>query len=286
MTGQPDASSLSRIGFMQGRLSPMVDGRIQAFPWPYWREEFAAARRHGFTLMEWTLDADRLESNPLMTAAGRREIRELSADFGVRIVSLTGDCFMQEPFFKAEGAPRRRLLDRLERVLEACAELGIIHVVLPLVDAGRLENAGQEGALREGLERMTPVLRKQGLRLLFESDFDPPRLARFVETFDSSLFGVNYDIGNSAALGYDPVEEISTYGDRILNVHVKDRVLRGGTVPLGDGSADFPAVFRALRKAGYSGNFILQTARAGDDRHAAVLCAYRDAVTRWLGEAT
>lgn len=286
MTGQFDASLWSRIGFMQGRLSPMVDGRIQAFPWPYWREEFAVARRHGFTLMEWTLDAERFESNPLMTAAGRREIRSRSADYGVRIPSVTGDFFMQEPFFKREGARRRVLLDRLERVVEACAELGIIHVVLPLVDAGRLENAEQESTLREGLEGLMPVLRKQGLRLLFESDFDPPRLARFVQTFDSSLFGINYDIGNSAAMGFDPVEEISAYGDRVLNVHVKDRVIGGGTVPLGDGSADFRAVFRALGKAGYSGNFILQTARASDGRHAAALCAYRDAVARWLGEIT
>ena len=30
----------SRIGFMQGRLSELVDGRIQAFPWDSWQTEF------------------------------------------------------------------------------------------------------------------------------------------------------------------------------------------------------------------------------------------------------
>ena len=29
---------LQRIGFMQGRLSALVDGKIQAFPWGEWRE--------------------------------------------------------------------------------------------------------------------------------------------------------------------------------------------------------------------------------------------------------
>ena len=29
----------ARIGFMQGRLSPQVDGKIQAFPWVHWRDE-------------------------------------------------------------------------------------------------------------------------------------------------------------------------------------------------------------------------------------------------------
>ena len=34
-----------RIGFMQGRLSPPVEGRIQAFPWLCWTSEFAIAER-------------------------------------------------------------------------------------------------------------------------------------------------------------------------------------------------------------------------------------------------
>jgi hexulose-6-phosphate isomerase len=37
----------SRIGFMQGRLSPMIDGRIQSFPWDYWENEFSLAKEIG-----------------------------------------------------------------------------------------------------------------------------------------------------------------------------------------------------------------------------------------------
>ena len=48
-----------RIGVMQGRLSPMIDGRIQAFPWPYWKEEFKVAEQLGIDLIEWTLDQDK-----------------------------------------------------------------------------------------------------------------------------------------------------------------------------------------------------------------------------------
>ena len=45
-----------QIGFMQGRLSEVVDGKIQAFPWRGWQEEFRQARKIGIGLMEWTLD--------------------------------------------------------------------------------------------------------------------------------------------------------------------------------------------------------------------------------------
>ena len=97
---------MAEIGFMQGRLSPPVDGKIQAFPWDRWRDEFAAAEKIGIGLMEWTLDHDRLAENPLMTAEGRDEIKALSARHGVRVLSLTGDIFMQMPFWRVAGATR------------------------------------------------------------------------------------------------------------------------------------------------------------------------------------
>src|SRR5689334_2825282 len=84
-SGEIINSVVNRIGFMQGRLSPQVDGRIQAFPWTHWRDEFARARECGLSLMEWTLDHDRLDENPLMTSFGRREIRQIADDNGLRI---------------------------------------------------------------------------------------------------------------------------------------------------------------------------------------------------------
>ena len=88
---------------MQGRLSPLVNGRIQAFPADCWHKEFALAGSADLRLMEWTVDHAQLHENPLMTVSGRREIRRLGAAYGVAIPSLTGDCFMQAPFWKASG---------------------------------------------------------------------------------------------------------------------------------------------------------------------------------------
>ena len=64
----------NRVGFMQGRLSPQLADKIQAFPKAHWREEFAIAERLGFPLMEWTLDYEAVAENPLLTQAGRGEI--------------------------------------------------------------------------------------------------------------------------------------------------------------------------------------------------------------------
>ena len=274
---------MTKIGFMQGRLSPMENRKIQSFPWQHWRDEFPLAEGCGFSLMEWTLDRERLLENPLMSANGRQEIRQLCEQHGIEILSLTGDCFMQAPFWKSDGERHTALLDDMAAVLEAASELGISYIVVPLVDNGRLENEQQVEVLYSGLETVHSLMGDANVQIAFESDFPPQRLQKFIASLDEAMFGINYDIGNSAALGYDPSEEIFAYGSRILNVHVKDRILGGTTVPLGQGNADLPRVFQLLKEAGYRGQYILQTARAVDGDHVGVLCRYRDMVKDWLG---
>jgi L-ribulose-5-phosphate 3-epimerase len=271
----------NKIGFMQGRLSPLVDGKIQAFPWDSWQQEFPAAQNLGLGLMEWTLDQERLYQNPLLTPQGQEVIRRLCQAHRVAIPSLTGDCFMQAPFWKARGQDKAGLEADFIAIARACAEVGIEMIVVPLVDNGRLENETQQETLFAFMLAQVDLFRELGLRIIFESDFAPGELTRFISRLPADAFGVNYDIGNSAALGYKPEDEFSAYGLRIVNVHVKDRVLGGTTVPLGTGNADFPTVFRLLHEAAYAGYLIMQTARAMDDDHAGALRQYMGQIEAW-----
>lgn len=273
---------MTRIGFMQGRLCDRVDGKIQAFPWRDWESEFSAAAGIGLHLMEWTLDQERLYENPLMTADGQERIRALCRQHGVSIPSLTGDCFMQAPFWKADGRARTDLQADLLAIGRACATVGIYLMVVPLVDNGRLDTSAQEDVLINFLLEQQPYFAQHKLQVIFESDFTPTELARFIARLPTEQFGINYDIGNSAALDFNPAEEFSAYGARVVNVHVKDRVLGGTTVPLKTGSADFDAVFAALSRQRYQGNFVLQTARAVEGNHAEVLRDYRDMTRQWM----
>jgi hexulose-6-phosphate isomerase len=257
-------------------------GKIQSFPWNVWADEFSSARQIGLHLMEWTLDQEGLYHNPLMTPDGQVRISELCRQNDVSIPSLTGDCFMQSPFWKTAGAARVELQEAFQAICRACAMVGIQMVVVPLVDNGRLETAEQEDILVEYLLSQQFDLANLGVSILFESDFSPAELARFIDRLPPEQFGLNYDIGNSAALGFNPQEEFVAYGHRVMNVHVKDRALGGTTVPLGTGNADFGAVFEALAHLNYSGNFILQTARATDGDHAGVLARYRDLTQAWM----
>jgi hexulose-6-phosphate isomerase len=271
-----------RFGFMQGRLSPLVDGRIQAFPWTSWKDEFQLAEQIDFRLMEWTLDQARLYENPLMIETGQVEIRELCQRHNICIPSITGDCFMQAPLWKAVGNERDSLERDFVEITVGCATIGISMIVVPLVDNGQLENIEQENTLVAFMQNQTQFLSKKKLRVVFESDFAPTDLARFIERLDPALFGINYDIGNSAALGFNPFEEFAAYGHRIINVHIKDRILGGTTVSLGTGNADFKVVFAELLRIGYKGNYIFQTARDADGEHAQALGRYKSMVTGML----
>jgi hexulose-6-phosphate isomerase len=271
-----------RIGFMQGRLCELVDAKIQAFPWRDWEEEFSTAATINLHLMEWTLDQERLYENPLMTRNGQEKIRILCQKNNLLIPSLTGDCFMQAPFWKLNGKIQTDLQADFLAICRACSVMGIRIIVIPLVDNGRLENAQQEKTLIDFLLAQQSFLDKHQLRIIFECDFAPPDLARFIARFPSKYFGINYDIGNSAALGFNPAEEFAAYGTRVINVHVKDRELAGNTVALKMGNADFDTVFMSLAQLKYQGNLILQTARAAEGNHAEVLSRYRDLTQHWL----
>ena len=275
---------IENIGFMQGRLSPLVDRKIQAFPWGFWRNEIPCGKNIGFNVMEWTLDQERLYENPLMTISGQKEIVSLCDTHNFSIPSLTGDCFMQAPFWKVGDAiVCNRLKTDFSEITKACSNVGIKLVVIPLVDNGSLESRYQENVLVNFLQEQESVLKRLCIRIAFESDFCPHELNRFINRLNPDVFGINYDIGNSASLGFDPVEEFTLFGNRILNVHVKDRVLGGTTVPLGEGDADFKTVYRLLQLQNYNANYILQTARDPNGQHKDVLKKYKNFVEKWSG---
>jgi L-ribulose-5-phosphate 3-epimerase len=269
---------------MQGRLSPQVGSRIQAFPWDHWRDEFPLASTLGFRLMEWTLDDEGLYENPLMTVAGRAEIRELMGTSGVTVASVTGDFLMQAPPFRGSPDERRGRTANLAAVIEACGELSAHTVVWPLVDDGRLVADDDEEQVLRIVGELAAVLRGRGVRIAFESDYAPAELTRFMARLPHDVAGVNYDSGNSAALGFDCAAELQAYGDRVINVHIKDRVRNGGSVPLGTGAADLPQVARNLRAAGYGGNYVLQTARASDGDHASALVRARGVIAPLIAQ--
>lgn len=260
---------MNNIGFMQGRLSPLVNNQIQSFPFKFWENEFSLAKQIGITCMEWTLDYPKLHQNPLLLEKYRRKILNLSEEYNIKIPSITLDCCMQRPFWKAQNELiLKNLLDDFKLIIEAANNIEAHILVIPLVDNGSINNEKEFKVLKSSLSSLSEYIEEKQIRIAFESDYKPSKLKNFIVHFDDKLFGINYDSGNSASLGFDPDEEFNYYGERIINVHIKDRKLNGTTVRLGLGDTNFSKVFKNIDKFHYKGNLILQTARSNNDEHS------------------
>ena len=212
--------------------------------------------------------------NPLLLKKSQLEIKRLSRKYSIKIKSITGDCFMQKPFWKESKSNRKKLQEDFINILYGCYKVSISIVLIPLVDNGSIENNKQEQILYEFLSSKKDLIKDLSLKVCFESDFSPNRLKKFISFYDEDIFGINYDTGNSAAMGYNPIEEFQSYGERIINMHIKDRPFGASTVPLGEGDTNFDIIFDLIKKYNYNGNLILQTARSENNDHLGVLLKY------------
>lgn len=259
--------SSTRIAIMQGRLVPPEAERFQSFPRESWRLEFERAANAGLDAIEWIYDAFGDDINPIATNDGIAEMKALCAQHGIAVVSLCADYFMDRPLVRAAGPELRDIVSRLYWLIERCRRMGIQRIVMPFVDDSKLENrAGEERAIAV-LRDVLPVAVEAQVELHLETSLNPRDFAALLDRLDHPSLKCNYDSGNSASLGYDPVEEFAAYGARIGSVHVKDRRFQGGTVPLGTGDAKLDVVFAELARRGYTGDYVLQVARGepGDE---------------------
>ena len=255
------------IGIMQGRLSPPMYGRIQSFPIGTWQAEFARAEEAGLQAIEWIYDVEDADTNPIGNSQGLGEMRRLSKKHGIVVESMCADYFMPFPFVRAAAAEWEERLRKLEWLLEQCPPAGIRHCVLPFVDNSRINSTKDRQDVLRLFQRLKGTLDRLDLQIHLETSLGPEEFRSLIEEINNPRVRVNYDSGNSSALGYAAEEEWGAYGNLVGSVHIKDRLKGAGTVPLGTGHADFDALARCLKKFDYQGRFILQVARGkeGDE---------------------
>lgn len=257
------------IGIMQGRLSPPVGGKIQAFPCKTWQEEFYRASEIGIDLIDWIVEEDRLWENPLLTSEGASTIERVAEKTGIYIGAVCADYFMDCPLMRCSQSALEERISVLDILIDRLGELDIPFLEIPFVDNSVINDRSE---LMQIVRLVKPRLDKAhdlGVTLAFETSLPAEMFRRLLDEFAHPAGKANYDMGNSASLGYDPVEELAAYGEDVVTVHVKDRVLNGGTVPLGEGDTDFGACFEMLRERDYGGPFILQVARDGSEMELA-----------------
>jgi hexulose-6-phosphate isomerase len=254
----------NEIGIMQGRLSPRIDGKIQAYPANTWQKEFEIAQEIGYAAIEWIVE-NPVEINALMTESGKAEIKKVIASTGVRIDYVCADIFMQQPLVRMTKDTKSQNKEYLVMILKNAKEVGAIGVEIPFVDNSSIKNEIEKQEFIDAMQEAFQLANDLDLKISLETDLPPIDFQELLENIGLDYIQANYDIGNSASLGFDPKEELEAYGLKILNVHVKDRKLGSTTVPLGTGNANIKYVFQKLQEIGYSGGLTMQAARGEND---------------------
>ena len=254
----------NEIGIMQGRLSPRIDGKIQAYPANTWQKEFEIAQEIGYAAIEWIVE-NPVETNALMTDSGKAEIKKVIASTGVRIDYVCADIFMQQPLVRMTEETKSQNKEYLASILKNAKEVGAIGVEIPFVDNSSIKNETEKQEFIDVMQDAFKLAKEIDLKISLETDLPPIDFKVLLENIDLDYVQANYDIGNSASLGFDPKEELEAYGSKILNVHVKDRKLGSTTVPLGTGNANINYVIQKLQEIGYSGGLTMQAARGEND---------------------
>jgi sugar phosphate isomerase/epimerase len=94
-------------------------------------------------------------------------------------------------------------------------------------------------------------------------------LGRLIAALPDGAIGVNLDPGQLLVHGHSPLETVEMIGSNIVHVHATDGVRdlsagRSIPVPLGRGSADYPALLGALEERGYRGYFTVRSHSASN----------------------
>jgi hexulose-6-phosphate isomerase len=254
----------NEIGIMQGRLSPRIDGKIQAYPASTWQKEFEIAQEIGYAAIEWIIEKP-VETNALMTDSGKAEIKKIIASTGIRIDYVCADIFMQQPLVRMTKDSKSQNKEYLSAILKNAKEVGAIGVEIPFVDNSSIKSENEKLEFIDVMQDAFKLAKDLDLKLSLETDLPPIEFRELLESIDLDHVQANYDIGNSASLGFDPREELEAYGLKILNVHVKDRKLGSTTVPLGTGNANINFVLQKLQEIGYRGGLTMQAARGEND---------------------
>jgi L-ribulose-5-phosphate 3-epimerase UlaE len=252
---------IDNLGIMQGRLLPKYKNRYQAHPLGYWQEEFFLAKEIGLNYIEFILDFNDYNQNPLMSESGICEISEIIQKSGVGVRSVCADIFMEAPLHSKCKEESESSILILEKLIINSAKLEVTDIVIPCVDQSSLKEEYDQKVLINNLLKPIELASKFNINLALETDLAPIPFLNLLNELNRDVVKVNYDIGNSASLGFDIFEEFKLYGDRISDIHIKDRIFAGGSVILGTGNANFNSFFDVFSKLDFKGPLIMQVYR-------------------------
>lgn len=232
-----------KLGIIQGRLLPPINGHIQEFPFNNWQQEFRLLSELNLTHIEWIITKNSYDKNPLFFD----NLNNLS------ISSFCCDHLIDEDIHKYSF-----LEENLNDVCEYSLKNNINNISIPLLEQSNMESDSRR---KEFILSILKIKQKyKNINFIFETELNPDKTYEIVEK--NSNFYVTYDTGNITSYSNQHEKYIYTLKNKIINVHLKDRTFDAKTVYPLTGDTNFNLIFDLLSKVGYNSIYTLQLARS------------------------
>lgn len=258
---------MPKFGIMQGRLSPPQGDRLQFFP-NDWEKEFQSAQNIGFSSIEWVIDWHEYWKNPVWHLRDIDEsfhpIRKIAENCGIAIHSVCFDYLMKYTLFKRDQNYLKSI-DVLQNAIPKLAKMGVKIITIAFVEDIAIKTEEDKKEIRITLNFFSHQLEQHDMLIALETEMPGKELKDYIDSFNNPRIGACYDTGNCITMGHDLSHDIYILGNRIKEVHLKDRKIGlRQSVYLGTGDVKFNDCFRTFKLIGFDGPFILQAWR-GDD---------------------
>jgi sugar phosphate isomerase/epimerase len=192
---------------------------------------------------------------PDTTETRQRAIKEAASDHALMISSVAAHCEVLSIGPDAAMAFTRACTDLASNV-----GAPVVHVLSGVLPAGRSSREAWGELVQFGRDAAA-CGEERGIRIGWEAVVGMPvaglaDMERLLADVDHPNLGVNFDPSHYEVVDGSAIPAAERLASRVVNVHVKDAAGTPANFtfpPLGLGTVDFAAVFRALRDGGFDG---------------------------------
>jgi len=226
-----------------------------------WEERLAVAGQAGFDFIEISIDeSDERLSRLDWPISEKAALRQSIDNTGVKIMSMCLSGHRKYSLGSHDAKIRRQGLDILYKAIEFASDLGLRVVQVMGYDVFYEESDDETREnYMESLSTGVRFASQAGVMLGLEN-LDTPFVENLhqglaiIQEINSPWLRLYPDIGNLAAAGYSPPEELAMAIEHVIGIHIKDAMPKGiRGIEFNEGIVPFSETFRTLAKLGFWG---------------------------------
>lgn len=229
-----------KIGIIQGRLLPPVEGLIQEFPITNWENEFEILEKLDLNHIEFIIT--KKSFNYFLNLDLIKYTKYIS---GLCCDNLIDNRISEIDFLNLNLMP----------ICETAKKFKIKNINIPLLEESSITDENKN-KLFENLLTFSKLYPDLNFNFEIESEY---YISLELLNLSDNFYFI-YDTGNLNFIGVDHYEYINKVFNKISNVHLKDRN-KTGSYPPGEGGVDFLLILKTLSKLCYKNIYTLQTCR-------------------------